>query len=410
MRIKRASESLLISTVLNTETVPGEFGVTEEMIYSYPSEFQWVTSYPKLYSQFPTSEALKYKFPDFPFTEDANDMAFAADEVLKAHSRRSLVQSIQEAAQHSEEGDIEDAIMAITSYIPPARTAPISNDLGNFDFLDDYGTFEDTVDVPWSELSKATGGIRKGDLWYVAARLGHGKSFSLASIAAEALLDGRNVRFYSLEMTKRQVMTRMHVLLGARIGMDVDHVAMRNKVFDPIQYRKIVKKIDKDVPGKLSVVDSSEGRVSPTTLVRDKGWADLTIVDYAGLMTTPSGSRAIDDWRSMGVISNTLKEVAITHDLRLVVAAQINRDGDTGASTLPPKVRNLAQADSLGQDADVVLTHKQICKSAMVYGIEKNRNGESGGRFYTHFQPNVGKFDQIDKAEAMSIREDETDE
>ena len=410
MKIKRASESLLISTAINTETPPDEFGVTSEMIYSYPAEFQWFASYPKLYGQFPSKEALLYKFPDFPFTDEARDMAFAADEVLNAHSRRSLVQSIQEAAAHIEEGDIEDAIMSVTSFMPPVRSKPISNDLADYEFLENYTEFEDVLNVPWERLQDVTGGVRKGDLWYVAARLAQGKSWVLANFAAEAILEGRNVRFYSLEMPKHQVMTRMHVILGHRLGMDVDHVAMRGKVFDPIQYRKIVKKINNDVSGQLSIMDSSDGRVSPTTLVQDKNWADLTLVDYAGLMTTPAGGRAIDDWRSMGVISNTLKEMAITHDLRLVVAAQINRDGDTGISTNPPKVKNLAQSDSLGQDADVVITHKQLCKSAMVYGIEKNRHGESGDKFYTRFLPNSGEFEQLTKDEALDIREDEIDE
>ena len=410
MRIKRASESLLISTFLNTQSPPEEFGVTQEMIHSYPSEFQWLVSYPKLYGEFPTSDALLYKFPDFPFTTDAKDMAFAADEVLNAYSRRSLIQAIQTAGEHIEEGDIEDAIMSITSFMPPVRSKPISNDLDDFSLLDSYEDFEDTVKTPWSVLQEVTGGIREGDFWIVAARLSQGKSFVLARIATEALMEGRNVRFYSLEMSKKQVLTRMHVLLGAALGMDVDHVAMRDKVFDPIAYRKIVQTISKEVPGELSVMDSSDGKVSPTTLVQDKGWADLTIVDYIGLMSTPAGSRAVDDWRGMASISNSIKEIAVSHSMRIIAASQINREGDTGLKPSPPKVKNLSQADSLGQDADVVLTHKQLCKTAMIYSIEKNRHGSSGEKFYSDFMPNIGSFGDLTKRDAMERREEEMED
>ena len=408
--IKRQSEALLISAMVNTEVSPNEYGLSQEMLHSYPSEYQWVSSYPKTFGHFPTSTALLVKFPDFPYQEDAHDIAFAADEVINNHSRRMLVQAIQDAADNLEHGDVDEAIMAVTSFLPPVRSKPIENDLRSLDFLDEYGSREDVLQTPWDSLQSYTRGIRKGDLWYVAARLGQGKSWVLANFAATALLDGRNVRLYSLEMSKAQVLTRMHVLMGAKLGLDVDHVAMRDRIFDPDKYRIIANEISSKVPGQLSIVDSSEGSVSPTNLVQDKNWADLCLIDYAGLMRTPSGGRAIDDWRAMATISNTLKEVAVSHDIRVVVAAQINRDGDQGANSIPPRVKNLAQSDSLGQDADVVLTHKQMSQSVMVYGLEKNRHGEASKRFYTRFQPNIGKFNEIDKELALDIKDEEMDE
>ena len=410
MRIKRTSESLLISAMLNTRDDPSSYGVTAEMFHSYSAEFQWLTTYEKLYGVEPSKEALVMKFPDFPYISEAHDTAFAAEEVITEFTRRGLVKAIHQAAGHLEQGNTEEAMMAVSSFLPPARKKPLVNDLASMDFMTDYGEVEDLLHVPWSMLQNVTGGIRKGDLWYVAARLSQGKSWVLANFATEALLSGANVRLYSLEMSKRQVLTRMHVLLGARLDLDVDHIAMRDRVFDPIKYRKVVNQIMSEVPGKLSIADSSDGRVSPTTIVADKGWADLILIDYAGLMSTPLGGRAIDDWRSMGVISNMLKEVAVSHDLRVLAAAQINRDGDTGANSVPPKVKNLAQSDSLGQDADVVLTHKQMCRTVMVYGIEKNRHGAAGDRFYTRFLPNEGQFNQIDRDRADDIRDEENDE
>lgn len=729
MRIKRTSESLLISAMINTRDDPSSYGVTAEMFHSYSAEFQWLTTYEKLYGVEPSKEALMMKFPDFPYISEAHDTAFAAEEVITEFTRRGLVKAIHRAADNLEQGNIEEAMMAVSSFIPPARSKPLSNDLTDFDFLSDYHEQEDMLGVPWDTLSESTGGIRRGDLWYVAARLGQGKalrhgsrvavpggftnienlgvgdkvigsngratkiiavhpqgkkeiirvkfsdnsvvevcedhlwtvrvgskpwkvvttrsiigregqnyivpslsgpiqyserrtsfdpyklglllgdgsfrgnhpsfttadpeladalsgvvtkwkskygyglkniklllkkygllgkksnekfipddflyaspdkrlallqglmdtdgnvtatgaefsstsyelargvqhlteslggyahfhnrqtyfngkpglpsyrlvvvlpkpmcpfrlkrkvdtwrprtstrfgrsivsaertgqydemtcitveatdslfamdhcilthnSWVLANFAKTALLEGQNVRFYSLEMSKRQVLTRMHVMLGAALDLDVDHIAMRDRVYDPIAYRKIANRIQDDIPGKLSIADSSDGRVNPTTIARDKGWADLVIVDYAGLMSTPLGGRAIDDWRSMGVISNMLKEVAVSHDLRIVAAAQINRDGDTGANSIPPKVKNLAQSDSLGQDADVVLTHKQMSRTVMVYGIEKNRHGEGGGRFYTRFLPNQGRFNEVDRDRAEDIRDEENDE
>lgn len=407
MRIRRTSESLLISAMLNTATDPSIHGISEEMLGTYASEYHWLLTYEKIYGSEPTVESFLHKFPDFPLIPTATDVAFASEEVLGEYTRRELVKSINRAADHLEQGDVEEAMLAVSSFIPPVRKTYPSNDLHSLDFLTEYENKEETMPVPWEHLQQATGGIRSGDLWYVAARLSQGKSWILANFAATALLNGSRVRFYSLEMSKAQVLTRMHVLLGAHLGMDVDHIAMRDRIYDPIAYKKVAQAIKDQIPGELSIADTSNGRVSPTTVVSDKGWADLVIIDYAGLMSTPMGGRAIDDWRSMGVISNMLKEVAVAHDLRIIAAAQINRDGDTGANSVPPKVKNLAQSDSLGQDADVVLTHKQMASTVMVYGVEKNRHGAAGSRFYSRFLPNTGRFNEIDQDRAEDLRDED---
>lgn len=405
MRIRRTSESLFLSAITNTGDDPMLYGVTEEMMHSYAPEYRWLASYPKLYGDKPSSAALTHKFPDFPYSTEACDSAFAAEEVINEYTRRLLVKSIQKAADHLEQGDTEEAMLAVSSFIPPARMKPMENDLADLDFLDQYQEKEDALVVPWDTLQDRTGGMRGGDLWYLAARLSQGKSWTLAAFARDALMAGRKVKFYSLEMPRYQVLVRMHVLLGAELGLDVDHIAMRDKLYDHSEYRKLVKKINEEVPGELHIHDTSMGRVTPSTVAQDRG-IDLCIVDYAGLMSTPLGGRAIDDWRSMGVISNMLKEVALSNNMRIIAAAQINREGDT-AGSVPPKVKNLAQSDSLGQDADVVITHKQMSKSVMVYGIEKNRHGASGERFYSRFLPNTGRFNEIDKDRAEDIRDEE---
>lgn len=408
MSTKQTAEELLISAMVNSGDDPSQFGVKPEMIISYPAEYGFAASYERSYNKALSLTAFRVKFPDFKLCEDS-DVAFAAEEVIDAHIRRTVIKTVQTAAKHVENDEVDEAIVAMSTYSPPARQKPISNDLDDGSFLDGYEEDEDVIDPPWRTLHRVTNGIRKGELYYVAARLGQGKSWILANFAAEALMNGANVRYYSLEMAKSQVMTRMHVLLGRRCGHHVDHSQMRARTFDPQAYRKLVRTLSKEVPGNLSVIDSSDGKISPVSLVQDKEWSDLTLVDYAGLMSTPSGSRAIDDWRNMGSISNALKEVAISHNLRIIAAAQINRDGDTPDTAQPPRVKNLAQSDALGQDADVVLTHRQMCRTVMVYGVEKNRHGISGDKFYTTFRPNSGEFKEISSDSAFDIKYAEED-
>jgi replicative DNA helicase len=233
-------------------------------------------------------------------------------------------------------------------------------------------------------------------------------------MAVEAVLAGRNVMFYSLEMSAIQMQVRMHVLLGRRLGVPVDHAAMRDKIYDKHNYRKLIETLQSNVSGKLLIADSSIAKVSPIHVASTAKDHDIVFVDYAGLMHSGTGGRAVDDWRAMASISNQLKEVAISTKTRIIAAAQINRSGDSGQVTTkdwrPPNTKYLSQSDALGQDADVVITQRLYGKTAVVYSLEKNRHGASGNVWFSEFDPNHGKFNEIPKAKADQLREDSMDD
>jgi replicative DNA helicase len=295
-------------------------------------------------------------------------------------------------------------MLTLGSFQTVHRHSPLVNSLHDTSFLDTYDEVVPAVPLPWTTLNNVTGGIRPGDLWTIAARYGHGKSWILAAILADLLLAGKNVLFYSLEMPKAQVQTRVHVLLGARLGFDVDHVAMRDRVYDRIQYRKIMASIEEVVHGQLFIQDS--GKVTAARVQAEAKSADLTMVDYLGLMYTNTGQPAIGDWRNMATISNQIKEAALATDSRIVCAAQINREGDT-KNKMPPRSKTLSQSDAIGQDSDAILMMKRYSHTAMAYTIDKNRHGADGISFFTNYMPNTGQFGEISKDAAEDRRYDE---
>ena len=244
-----------------------------------------------------------------------------------------------------------------------------------------------------------TGGMREGDLWYVAARLGQGKTWTLLSYAAEALLDGKNVKIYSLEMHKTQIEVRLHVILAQALGMTPNHVEMRDQIFPREKYQEILERIDEQVPGTLHIHDPGQAKVTPALVAANAKDYDLSVIDYIGLMSASNGSAGVEDWRVAASISNQLKAAALANQTRILVASQINRSGDT-TGWKPPKTVNLSQTDAIGQDADVVITHKQYSRTTMVYGMEKNRHGAAGMYFWSRFLPNEGKFNEITREQA----------
>lgn len=404
------SEALLISALVSVSQpyLAAEYNIAPEMLTAHQTEYRWLLSYPTVYGSPPSKEALLHQFPDFPWV-DTSDVAYACGEIRYEHTRKELVKTIRAAAEAVSDGDIEDAISRMVAFVPVQSKQPMPNMLHDIAFLDEYDSPADAMPVPWRTAQGVTGGIRPGDLWYVAARLGQGKSWSLVNMVKTALLDGRKVCVFSLEMPKYQWLTRVHVALGAALGMDVDHIAMRDRVFDRVAYRKLVESIKDEVSGELFIHDLSRGRVTPGTVSAVAKDFELSVIDYVGLMSASAGSKAVDDWRVMASISNQLKEIANSSMSRIVAAAQINREGDTN-SWKPPRTVNLAQSDALGQDADVVITHKQYSKKTMVYAVDKNRSGAAGVYYWTRYLPNIGRFEEITRDQADDTKKDEDDD
>jgi len=406
-------ESRLISALINSQDVQAapRYGVNDSMLVAHANEYRWLVSFPAEHGYQPSVESLMTRFPDFPYSPDYNDVSFICSEVRQGHDHRTLVRVVKEASNCLYNQDVEAAYGVLTSmnYHGQSLTHELKNALHDLSLLDDYEEELIKVVMPWKTLQETTGGAAPGDLWYVAARLGQGKSWTLGAMARHALLEGKKVMLFSLEMPKKQVMTRIHSMLAPELGINVRHSDLHGRSYDPISYRKLIGQIKDNVPGELYVIDTSKGSIGPEAVRGMSEGMDLVMIDYVGLMSSPFGGRAVDDWRTMAAISNILKEVAVVNNVPIISAAQINREGDTTGSR-PPKVKNLAQSDALGQDADVVITHKRLSKTVMVYSVEKNRHGESDVLWHTRFMPNEGRFEQVNTERARDFIERDQDQ
>lgn len=394
-----SGESLLISALINVGNVEEaiSFGVTPDHFRGYKDEYNWLLNFAKQYSDQPTRDIFKTQFPSFPMSEHA-DVRSAVDQVYKSYGKMRLTEAMSECVDMMAVGDLH-AAFATLMRAEPRTTAPkpkrLLTDLTFFD------TWEDDhrgIEVPYRLLQRHTGGIKPGNLWYVAARPGNGKTAHLCNIATSAVLQGARVKFYSLEMSEMEVRARFHAALATHFGVKGINVQdIRDRRVDMHAYKEFIQMLDEPgkVPGVLDVHTPKDGPVSPSTVASSAADYELNIVDYVTLMKADNGSSAVDDWRTAATISNRLKEIALSEQTGVLAASQINRDGESGL--LPPKVKNLAQSDALGQDGDVVVTMRAAPKNvATLMSLEKNRHGQSGIPFYTTFQPNEGIYSNID--------------
>lgn len=400
-------EALLISSVINT----GDWGaatgrgIDPEHFVGYRSEWEWLGRYLRTYHDLPSADSLLTVFPDFPYRERATEVAFTADQVIERSNQRTVKAAVLSAADHLAAGDTESAMVTMNSVRISAAATPATDAVRSSvvaDMLDADGDVG--VPYPWTALQAHTGGMRAGDFCVYAARTSVGKSWALAYTACCAVSQGFTVRYYSLEMPVLQVVSRLHVILAANLGITLSHTALHQRTADRIAYKRAMAAIADSVGGKLEVVDSGAGAVTPATVAAGAEGVDLVIVDYLGLMSLPGGSRAIDDWRMMASISNQLKEQAIITGTPILAASQINREGGRGESL--PTLRQLAQSDAIGQDADVVVTMRRMPGPAMKYGIAKNRHGANEVSFWSRFLPDGGHFNEVSRETAEQLSDD----
>lgn len=399
------AEALLISALINTgdALAATRYGITPEHFTGYAHEYSWLLQFERDYGHTPTADEFCDRYPDFPFKQHS-EIRYAADEVRDNYFRLRAIESITNAHEALRRGQIGEAYTLLRKH-EYTRTSSLPTSFKDAAFLDTWEEPQKGIEVPYPTLQHHTGGLRPGNLWYLGARLGQGKSAYLIDIATHAMMQGHKVLYYSLEMTDHELRSRQHAILARKFGRpDFTARELLRRQIDLHSYKQFMEEVAERVPGDMHIHTPADGPVSPATVASRADEYDLVVVDYATLMVTDSGEYAAKDWRLAAEISNRLKQVALAHSVPILAAAQINRDGEAG--DLPPKVRNLAQADALGQDGDVVITMRARAHNvASIFSLEKNRHGASGMRWWTVFDVNNGVFTEIseDRCEQMVL-------
>ena len=237
-------------------------------------------------------------------------------------------------------------------------------------------------------------------------------TWSLTQMAEGALMAGKKVLFVSLEQTWRQIAHRVHTILGNRLGYRIRHTSLSSGLnVDLDEYKTFLAELPSQVPGRLVITDGGRGRVTPVTLASfiEEHQPDVVYIDYITLMSTTDNKAAVEDWRAAASISADVKAIAMSYNIPIIAAAQINRLGEGGEK--PPSVAKLSQTDALGQDASIVVTMRRASNHTAQYSLEKNRHGESGVVFWTLFKPDEGEFKEVTYQKALDqIIDDESGE
>ena len=268
----------------------------------------------------------------------------------------------------------------IQKVINEAMNLGADNDHGHDWHKDVLDRFEmkmrNPVSTHWDEIDSITkGGLGKRELGVVVAPTGAGKSMALAHLGAYAVIKGKTVVHYTLELADTVVGQRYDSCIT---GIELQNLmSMKDSIVMAVEH----------IPGKLIIKEYPTKSASTRTItghlekLRQKGInPDMIIVDYADLLKpTATGFKSQELRHSLGNIYEELRGIGQTFDIPVWTASQTNRSG-LNAEVIT--MESISEAFSKCFVADFIcsisrtIEDKTENKGRMF--VAKNRNGIDG--------------------------------
>ncbi|MBQ3216908.1 MAG: replicative DNA helicase [Oscillospiraceae bacterium] len=235
------------------------------------------------------------------------------------------------------------------------------------------------------DLDKAISGLNKSDLMILAARPGMGKTSMALNICQNVAkkYPKRTVAFFSLEMSKQQLVSRM--LSNESF---VDNRKLLTGMLSPDDWSKIGIASAALAQTDLRVDDNPSITVAEMNAkCRRIDDLALVVIDYLQLMTASGNKGYSGENRQQAVsdITRSLKIMAKELNVPVICLSQLSRASEKRGDDKRPMLSDLRESGAIEQDADEVLflyredyynkdTEKQNVAECI---IAKNRHGET---------------------------------
>lgn len=258
------------------------------------------------------------------------------------------------------------------------------------------------VRTGYRDLDNMTAGLQRSDLIILAARPAMGKTTLVTNLAYNvATVAKQSVLFFSLEMSKEQLVDRM---LADASGVDAWNIRTGN--LSDEDFSKLSEAMGEmaeapiyidDTPG-LSVL---EMRTKARRAAHESPLG-LIIVDYLQLMQA-SGRSDGNRVQEVSEISRGLKLIARELNVPVIALSQLSRSVESRSPQVP-QLADLRESGSIEQDADIVMfiyreayynpeTERENITDLI---IAKHRNGPVG-KVELYFHPERLRFMSLDR-------------
>lgn len=338
-----------------------------------------------------------------------------AEMVAQKAVRRRLIRASSDITElgYNEESSIEELLGMAEAELFAVSDQNLKQDLASLEsiLLESFDRLEELhrnkgqlrgSKTGYRDLDNMTAGLQPSDLIILAARPAMGKTTLVTNLAYNvATINKKSVLFYSLEMSKEQLVDRM---LSDVSGVDSWNIRTGN--LSDEDFAKLSEAsgemaeapifID-DTPG-LSVLEIR----TKARRAAHQAPLGLIVIDYLQLI---QGTGRSDGNRVQEVseISRGLKLLARELNVPVIALSQLSRTVESRTPQVP-QLSDLRESGSIEQDADIVMfiyreayynpdTDRENITDLI---IAKHRNGPTG-KVELYFHPERLRFMSLDK-------------
>lgn len=202
-------------------------------------------------------------------------------------------------------------------------------------------------------LTSLIGGWNPGELYYMCARPGHGKTSRMLQFALEAAFNNVPVDIYSLEMTKDELLKKMYLNVS-----DLHSAMVNSHSWGPEQLNLYTQAKERIKYAPIHINDS--GYLKPKDLRtishqrKRHNKLGMIMIDYLQIMSPDTDYRGNRE-REIGSISTSLKKLAKELQIPILALVQLSRDCEK-RNNKRPQLADMRDSGQIEQDADVVLS------------------------------------------------------
>lgn len=252
-------------------------------------------------------------------------------------------------------------------------------------------------------LDRLTAGFHPSDLIIIAARPSMGKTAFALNTAANMGRQGRPVLFFSLEMSKRQLIDR---LVSAEAA--VNGIKFKTGSFSAEDWQAIEKASGRVYSWPVFIDDTSILRhmeiIRRSRRAKKTHGIEAVFIDYLQYVTGDQGQGKNYEVES---ITRGLKGLAKDLNIPVLLLSQLNRQCETRPNPYKrPQLSDLRDSGAIEQDADLVLflyrperygekdAHGNEQPGIAEVNIAKHRNGPLG-TVTLNWQERITRFDNL---------------
>jgi replicative DNA helicase len=253
--------------------------------------------------------------------------------------------------------DLENKLFNLTSEIKPQKLSSSAELLNDIFFELKSKSLDPKLSGIASgfyDLDSLTQGFQKSDLIIIAGRPSMGKTALGLNIASNIIKSSKlPVLFFSLEMSKEQIMYRLLAM-----ETNLNQIKLKTGKLsknDWLKLNKIIKILAKfplfiDDTFDLSIQDI---RSKIKTIIFEQNQIGLIIIDYIQLMQN-SKLKTTNRVQELSQITRSLKTIAREFNVPIIGLSQLSRNVENRIDK-KPILSDLRESGSIEQDADLVL-------------------------------------------------------